>query len=256
MKLFKLSTFAIITAIATTANAGVVDNAKEGVKDVFNPAAVGIEVGSLGYGANIAWGVNEYAEVQAGWVGGDLTDLANKSDFDIDDVDFSAETDFSNPYVGVQLRPMKNWLTVGTGVMYMGNSSINAVATPEKDVSFTYNGESFKAATDNAKIDAEVTFKNTMAPYLTLGFRPNINNRFGLFGEIGAAYTGGTSTSVEANADGFTYKNPVTGNWEAGTLTADQLQKLEDDARKEIEDEIDGNDNWYPIVKVGATVRF
>ena len=41
------------------------------------------------------------------------------------------------------------------------------------------------------KVEATVENKNTLAPYLTLGFRPNITNNFGVFGEIGAAYTGG-----------------------------------------------------------------
>ncbi|MBR7539615.1 hypothetical protein KC221_25875, partial [Mycobacterium tuberculosis] len=40
-------------------------------------------------------------------------------------------------------------------------------------------------------IEASAENKNTMNPYLTIGFRPNITNNFGVFGEIGAAYTGG-----------------------------------------------------------------
>ncbi len=90
-----------------------------------------------------------------------------------------------------------------------------------------------------------------MAPYLSLGFRPNINNRFGLFGEIGAAYVGGTDVDVQADGSFTLNGSPVDKQ-----TSADEFTKLENNARQEIEDKVDGNDNWYPIVKVGATVRF
>ena len=56
-------------------DAGVVSNTTGavvgGTKTFFNtvthPAAVSAEVGSLGYGSNIAWGLNDKTEIQAGW---------------------------------------------------------------------------------------------------------------------------------------------------------------------------------------------
>ncbi len=250
MKAFKFATLAVMTAIATvttTANAGV----GEMLHNDTNPVAISAEVGSLGYGANVAWGVNEYTELQVGWVGGDIVDLAGKSDFDVNDVDFEAETDFSTPYVGVQMRPMKNWFTVGAGVMHMGNNSINAVATPKIGTTVTFEGSDYEVTSNDAKVDAKIEFKNTMAPYLSLGFRPNINNRFGLFGEIGAAYVGGTNVDVQADGSFTLNGAPVDKQ-----ASADKFTKLENNARQEIEDKIDGKDKWYPIIKVGATIRF
>ncbi|MGO2884717.1 MAG: hypothetical protein ACTICE_05330, partial [Psychrobacter celer] len=60
-------------AYAYNADAGVVRNTTGavvgGTKTFFqtaiNPAAVSAEVGTLGYGANIAWGLNENTELQA-----------------------------------------------------------------------------------------------------------------------------------------------------------------------------------------------
>ena len=77
--------------------------------------------------------------------------------------------------------------------------------------------------------------KNTMNPYLTLGFRPNITNNFGVFGEIGAAYTGGLKVT-DAKENGV--KSPG----------------LASDLQKDIDDE--NLAKWYPIAKIGATYRF
>ncbi len=249
MKAIKLTMLAILATSAVTANAGVIGGMKDGMGQMWNtagnPGAISVEAGSLGYGANIAYGANEYTEVQVGWTGGDLL---SKAEFEVKDVDFTAETDFSTPYVGVQLRPLKNWLTVGVGAMYMGNNEITATAKPTTGKTFTYNGETYTADA-NAELDATLEFKNTVSPYLSLGFRPNINNRFGLFGELGVAYTGG----IEANVDA---KGSYMHNGVNTSLNASEIQELEDNARTEIEDEIKDYDDYYPIVKLGATMRF
>ena len=65
------------------ADAGVVSNTTGAVvggtkgffNKVVNPASVSAEVGTLGYGANIGWSLNEKTELQAGWAGGDAADL-------------------------------------------------------------------------------------------------------------------------------------------------------------------------------------
>jgi len=82
----------------------------------INPAAVSAEVGTLGYGANVAWGINDKVELQAGWAGGDPADLFG-GDFDANDVEYDVDADFSNPYLGVQVRPAANWFTMGAGVI-------------------------------------------------------------------------------------------------------------------------------------------
>lgn len=106
-------------AYAYNADAGIVRNTTGavvgGTKTFFqtaiNPASVSAEVGTLGYGANIGWSLNEKTELQAGWAGGDVADLFG-GDFDANDVNYDVDADFSNPYLGVQLRPTGNWFTM------------------------------------------------------------------------------------------------------------------------------------------------
>ena len=205
---------------------------------VTHPAAVSAEVGTLGYGANIGQGLNETTELQAGWAGGDVADLFG-GDFDANGVNYEVDSDFSNPYLGVQLRPAANWFTVGAGIIVPDND-IDVRANPEgsgEDAYYSVNGEEYLLS-DVGALEGTIEHRNKLAPYATIGFRPNITNNFGLFGELGAAYMGKTDAKI----------NRVAGNNNpAAEIVADQAEKdLEDKNWLE----------WMPIVKVGATYRF
>ncbi len=126
------------------------------------PISVNVETGSLGSGANASWQLNEKTALQAGWIAGDALKFFDddcKKD-KVDDVVFTLETDFNAPYVGLQLRPMNNALTVNTGVMYMGNNSVNAVANPELQQSFVVDNDRYTTNSKDAQLDAEFKFKN------------------------------------------------------------------------------------------------
>lgn len=240
-------------AYAYNADAGIVRNTTGavvgGTKTFFqtaiNPASVSAEVGTLGYGANIGWSLNEKTELQAGWAGGDVADLFG-GDFDANDVNYDVDADFSNPYLGVQLRPTGNWFTMGAGII-----------VPDNDIDVRANAEGPNFRIDNVDYNAKETgtlsgtmkHRNKLAPYGTIGFRPNITNNFGLFGEIGAAYMGTTDATVVSSNSG----KQVTATTVNGVTKVDA-----DDVAKAAERELEDKDwlEWMPIVKLGATYRF
>ncbi|MGP4864592.1 hypothetical protein ACTXGK_10405 [Psychrobacter sp. T6-5] len=242
---------------AYNSDAGIVRNTTGAVvgttKTIFNtlthPASVSAEAGTLGYGASLGFSVNDKTELQAGWAGGDAAELFG-GDFDANDVNYDIDTDFSNPYLGVQLRPMANWFTMGAGIIVPDNE-ITATANA-KDAGdngyYPVDGARYFVGTPDAGqvdvargditevggVQADLEHRNKLAPYLTVGFRPNITNNFGVFGELGAAYLGKTTATVNANGAN-------------GALAEDQI-------KKELEDE--NYLEWMPIVKLGATYRF
>lgn len=244
-------------------NAGVIANTTGAVvgttrtifDTVVHPAAVSAEIGTLGYGANIAWGLNDTTELTAGWNG--FSDDGTK-DLDASDSwinwgkalgdgygnfqgDMKYDADFSNPYLGVNLRPWATNFTVGTGIIVPDNELKARLTTDNANgADIKINGTKYTVANAQAGgyVDAKVENRNTLAPYLTIGYHPNIDQKWGLFGEIGAAYMG----KMDANIDA---KN-VTVNG------VDATEKFKEEARKDIED----NDVWYPIVKAGLTYRF
>jgi hypothetical protein len=207
-----------------------------GTKTLFNtainPASVSAEAGTLGYGASVGYSLNEKTELQAGWAGGDAADLFG-GDFDANDVNYEVDSDFSNPYLGVQLRPASNWFTVGAGIIVPDND-IDVRANAE-DGSYKIDNVTYSSA-DVGTLEGTIEHRNKLAPYATIGFRPNITNNFGVFGELGAAYMGKTDATVTASGT-------------SATAIA---------AAEAAEEELENKDwlEWMPIVKVGATYRF
>ena len=240
-------------AYAYNADAGVVRNTTGAVvggtrtffQTVTHPAAISAEVVSLGYGANIGWALNDKTELQAGWAGGDVADLFG-GDFDANDVNYDVDADFSNPYLGVQLRPMANWFTMGAGIIVPDND-IEVTSNPNGGV-YKVDGKQYNA-NDVGALKGTIDHRNKLAPYATIGFRPNITNNFGLFGEIGAAYMGKTDATVNSvgGASGFIRD-------ENGVVTGETSASIANKAQNELEDK-DWLE-WFPIVKLGATYRF
>ena len=223
----------------------VVGGTKTFFQTVTNPASVSAEVGTLGYGANIGFSVNEKVELQAGWAGGDVADLFG-GDFDANDVNYDVDSDFSNPYLGVQLRPAGNWFTMGAGIIVPDNS-IDVTANPEDGGFYKVDGVEYDAS-QTGQLTGSLDHRNKLAPYATIGFRPNITNNFGVFGEIGAAYMGKTDATVRTNGTSANIQDSE------GNLTGQSSADVAALAQNELEDE--DYIEWLPIVKLGATYRF
>ncbi|KDN25126.1 outer membrane protein G1b [Moraxella bovoculi 237] len=246
MKTLKLSMFGAAVLLSTSAMANIVtdtgttlvDGTKTFFKTATNPAAVSLEVGSLGYGANIAWAANDRVELQAGWAGGNIAEAINDN-FDANGVNYQVETDFSNPYLGVQLRPAANWFTVGAGVIVPDNE-IKVRANPSSNGTYRIGGVDYDQ-NEVGTLKGTLEHRNKLAPYLTVGFRPNIGNNWGVFGEVGATYLGKADANITASGDGT----------EASQARANALA-----AQAERDIEAKDYANWFPIVKVGATYRF
>lgn len=243
-----LSSGVAMANVATDAGKAVTNAGKTVFNTVKNPAAVSLELGTLGYGANVAWSANDTTEVVAGWTGGKFD-----VDVDIDNndsiinwnkvlgdeyKDFSGnlalKSDFSNPYVGVKVRPFANRFTVGTGVIFQDNN-LDARFLANSETKISVNGKDHVVpATGEVSVHAESG--RSLAPYLTVGFKPNANKRFGMFGEVGAVYS---------------------GDWKTRVNVSDSVNAVSPELKSELEDKIN-KDNlaWYPIVKLGATVRF
>ncbi|WP_298909432.1 hypothetical protein [uncultured Psychrobacter sp.] len=240
---------------AYDADAGVVGNTLGGTKGFFkqvvNPASVSAEIGTLGYGANIGWSLNEKTELQAGWAGGDVSDFS--SHVNVNDIRYNIDdADFSNPYLGVQLRPMANWFTMGAGIIVPDNDI--EVSAEGKNNIFKVGDVDYTAA-DVGTLKGTIEHRNKLAPYATIGFRPNITNNFGLFGEIGAAYMGKTDATVRADGDSTDKVGYIdsTGAVDKANSTVTRGD-VAASAQNELEDK--NYLEWMPIVKVGATYRF
>lgn len=267
-----LATTAIAAPVQSVTHAGrtvAVDAPATLLKTITHPAAVSAEVGTLGAGANVAWSINEKTELQAGWAGGDVSKLIG-DDFQSDGVRYDVEADFSNPYLGVQLRPAGNWFTVGAGTIVPKND-IKVTLKPESNGTVTIDGTEYLV--NGAEIKSSVKHQNRLAPYATIGVRPNLNNKWGLFAEAGGAYLGSTDASVnvtkgyvEASAPAIpetSSTNPIpsvngNGATGSGALASSGPTLSNAEFEQAAKQNIERKDKykWLPIVKLGATYRF
>ena len=267
-----VTTYQAAPAYQYDSNAGVIRNTTGAIvgttrtlfDTVTHPAAVSAEIGTLGYGANIGWGLNESTELQAGWSGanfdGDGKLNSNDSWINWEKAlgdgyenfkgDYKYDVKMSNPYLGVQMRPMKNWFTVGAGVIVPDNkieTELHATKTSDLYSPVSIDGVEYKIA-DGSTINAEIKNKNKLAPFATIGFRPNITEKWGVFAEAGAAYMGDVRADVKITEGA----GVIGANKDGAPVTADNAD-FEKAAEKELSN--DGS-VWYPLVKVGATYRF
>lgn len=260
MKVLSYSAIAAAVLASTSSMAAIQvgESATNFFQTATHPAAVSAEIGTLGYGANIAWGVNESTELQAGWSGMDFdgnTKLnASNSWVDYDKVlgdgynnfegQLAYKVKFSNPYLAVQMRPFKNAFTVGTGVMVPKNKINAKITSTDGKAQVSIDGNTFNVS-EGSTIEIEAKNKNRLAPYATLGFRPNIGDRWGAFAEVGAAYMGNVKSNVNVQGN-------VTKDGQVVPGMDNALQELEN----RISDKMETNLEWYPIAKVGVTYRF
>lgn len=236
MKTLRVLALAALASSATLAMADEQVITEEGVAtfSTFKPAQVRAEVGTTGYGGAISWSVNPYTAVTLGYNGGDLSwsdDVkVNGSTYDID-------MDNKTAYLNAEIRPFKNWFYVATGVAYLDNT-YDLTRNVSNGRSFEVNKNGFVANGD-VKIAGKMDYNNTFAPYLGLGFSPAITNRWGVFGEVGAYYTGNPDVTLTATG------NATGGNNLQDAVNA-EAKKLENDSKYQ----------WLPVAKLGVSYRF
>ncbi|QIC66736.1 ornithine uptake porin CarO [Acinetobacter schindleri] len=236
-KYFALSVLAAATTSVMAADEVIVTD--EGVAEFsfFKPAAVRAEVGTTGYGGAISWNANPYVGVTLGYNGGDISwsdDLsANGTKYDLD-------MDNNLTYLNAEIRPWANWFYMAAGVGYIDNE-YGLRARPGSNGEIRIDGDTFGANAGN--VVGNLSYKNEIAPYLGLGFSPAITNRWGIFGEIGAYYTG--NPEVELYNTGDPLATSVNGR---------PISDAIDEQVREIRN--DNEYKWLPVAKLGVSFRF
>ena len=228
----------VLTAIAGTAFADeqIVKESAYGLPSYLAPVSVRAEVGTTGYGGAISWSPNPYVGVTLGYNGGEISWT---DDVKIDGNTYDLDMDNNLTYLNAEIRPWANWFYVAAGVGYLDNE-YEVSRTIKSGNGFSVNDNDYIAVSD-VEIAGNVDYDNKIAPYLGLGFSPSITNRWGVFGEVGAYYSG----------------NPNVNLTSTGTATTVSGTGLANDVNAE-EDEIRNDDKfeWMPVAKLGVTYRF
>lgn len=248
MKVFKLLAVSVALTASGLAMAEtqVVQSGNVFEANQLIPTGVRAEVGTTGYGGALLWTANPYVGLALGYNGGDISwsdDIkVNGSKYDID-------MDNNLAYLNAEIRPwgasQNVWaqgLYMAAGVAYIDNEyELDRRVKPGEG--FSVNHTDFVAGNDGAHINGKMTYKNDFAPYVGFGFAPKINKNFGVFGEVGAYYTGNPSANLQLVSGGAP-DNSVRGS------LVDNIETEENKIRN------DDKHEWLPVGKVGVSFHF
>ena len=247
MKVFKL--LAVSVAL-TTSGLAMADNQVVRSGNVFEanqliPTGVRAEVGTTGYGGAVLWAANPYVGLALGYNGGDIS---WSDDLTIDGTKYDMEMDNSVAYLNAEIRPwgasQNVWaqgLYVAAGVGYIDNEYDLEKRINNRNDVVKIDGKNYEAVSGQGSISGTKSYKNDFAPYVGVGFAPKINKNFGVFGEVGAYYTGNPTANI--TSVGLT---EVGGAGTGAQAAADLERKIENKDKYE----------WLPVGKVGVSFHF
>ena len=237
----------LLAATVLTAITGIAMADETVVKDGYAfdrnqlvPTGVRAEVGTTGYGGALLWTANPYVGLALGYNGGDIS---WSDDLSINGTKYDMEMDNKVGYLNAEVRPWgasgNRWaqgVYMAAGVGYIDNDY--DLTKRSSDGTIKINGTNYSY---NGYVNGKMEYKNDIAPYLGLGFAPKINKNWGVFGEVGAYYTG--NPTVNLDKDG-TFVNAAGGNADAD-LRAEEQKIANDDKYA-----------WMPVGKVGVTFHW
>ncbi|WP_445115456.1 ornithine uptake porin CarO [Acinetobacter sp. WZC-1] len=242
MKVFKI--LAVSTALSASAFA-MADDSVVNPGHVFEankliPTGVRAEVGTTGYGGALLWTANPYVGLALGYNGGDIS---WRDDLSINGTKYDVDMDNNNVYLNAEVRPwgasQNRWAQafyVAAGVAYLDNDY--DLSKRSSDGTIRVNGNNYNF---NGSVDGKMSYKNDIAPYVGLGYAPKITKNWGVFGEIGAYYTGNPSVNLNANGN---FVNVNGANFD-NDLRAEE-NKIRNDDKYE----------WLPVGKVGVSFHW
>lgn len=226
----------VLTAIAGTAMADetVVKDGYAFDRNQLVPTGVRAEVGTTGYGGALLWTANPYVGLALGYNGGDIS---WSDDLSVDGVKYDVDMDNKLAYLNAEIRPWgassNRWaqgVYMAAGVGYLDSEYELNSRAGSGQIEINNTPTSFSS------VNGKVSYDNDIAPYVGLGFAPKINKNWGVFGEVGAYYTGNPTAKLTG----------VGGSLADQALLADHERNIENDDEYQ----------WLPVGKVGVSFHW
>lgn len=230
---------------AAMADTAVVKDGYVFERNQLMPTGARAEAGTTGYGGALLWTANPYVGLALGYNGGDVS---WSDDVKVNGSTYDLDMDNNNVYLNAEIRPWgasaNRWaqgVYVAAGAAYLDNDyDLDRRVSGSRN--FTVNNIDFQSNPEGVHINGKMSYKNDIAPYLGLGFAPKISKNWGVFGEVGAYYTGNPSVSLQTVSGGAV--NTSGANLDAEL--ANEANKIANDDKYQ----------WMPVGKVGLSYHW
>jgi hypothetical protein len=168
----------------------------------INPVSVRAEVGTTGYGGAISYRVNPYVGLSLGYNGGDIS---WSDDVKIDGTKYDLDMENNNTYLNAELYPwgasqnaFARSLYVAAGVGYLDNDyDLQKRTSAGRTLTIDNNDYEVVNPGQEGGVRGKMSYKNNIAPYVGLGLNAPVYKNIGLFGEVGAYYTGNPDVKLD-----------------------------------------------------------
>jgi hypothetical protein len=201
--------------------------------------AITPEVSTLGIGGSITRSLTPNFNARVG-----INNFGTSADITETDVTYEADLNLSNISTVIDYHPFKNSGFRMTGGLVFQDNNIKGTATPTNG-SITIGDQTYTNG-QLQSVDSQVSFANSVAPYLGLGWGNPVKpgKRWGFSLNLGVMFTG--SPEID-----------VTPNYGLNTDQAvrDEIDASIDKEIRELEDDLDWL-NIYPVISLGVSYQF
>lgn len=217
----------------------------------FSSVGIGVKVGILGAGVEVATPLSYHVNVRAGG------NFFNYSDtLTSDGISYDAALRFRSAEASVDWFPWAKGFHISPGALLYNGNQISGGASVPGGKTFTLNGTTYTSSATNPVTGAGTVTMNKEAPKLTVGWGnlvPRSGRHFSVPVELGAAYVGDPKVAVNLAGtacytyEGTPYCSDVATNSMIQSNLAAQVQKLNKDAK---------DARFFPLFSLGFAYRF
>jgi hypothetical protein len=204
--------------------------------------AITPEISTLGVGATVTRSITPNFNAKVG-----INGLGISRDISISDFNYNANLNLFNVSTLVDYLPwQKSGFHLTGGLVFQDNNLEGTGKANSGGTTININGKSYNTTTELESVKAKVSFANSVAPYIGIGWGNAVKpgKHWGFSANLGAMFSGSPKvdlTPIFAPGANQTVKNEINNN-----ITTEK-KKQEDDL------------NWlsiYPVFSVGVSYQF
>ena len=203
--------------------------------------AITPEISTLGVGATVTKSITPHINAKVG-----INGLGISRDVTVSNVDYKANLNLFNVSTLVDYLPWKNGGFHLTGGLVFQDNNLEGTGKPKNGVTININGKDYNSKTVLTSLNAKVSFENSVAPYIGLGWGNAVKpgKRWGFSANLGAMFSGSPKVSL----------TPGFGKDATDAIKAEINSNIEAERKKQESDL-----NWlniYPVFSLGISYQF